>query len=430
MNHRPGPGLIGWTLVVACATPLPAPTSATPTTVPATVATTSAPTSTTLPPSTTLAPTTTIPPTTATTEPPPPLEGLALEPVASGLAQPTVVTSPSDDGRLFIVERTGVIRLVDEHGALAAQPYLDISDHVTSGGIEQGMLGLAFHPQFSVNGRFYVYYVNEAGQRTLSEVTASAEASADPATERVLFSLPQPPGSVDIRHYGGMLMFGPDGYLYVSLGDGADARGQGQDPGTVFGSVLRLDIDDGDPYAIPSDNPFANGGGAPEVWLFGLRNPWRFTIDAVDGLVYVADVGQETWEEINVVPLDGGGANFGWPDSEGNHCFLDSGCDLSAFTTPILEYGHDEGCSITGGHVYRGDAIPELAGHYFYGDWCGGWVRSFRYADGAVTDEQDWSQDLAGVGQPNGFGLDASGELYVASYGGDVFKIVPVRSNG
>ena len=409
-------------LVAACAT-----TAVPPTTLPGTIPTTTAlaPTtsSTTTTPATITSVTTT---TTTTTTTLAPLRGLTLESVASGLAQPTVVTSPVDDERLFVVERTGVIRVVRRGEGLAEQPFLDLSDEVTSGGIEQGMLGLAFHPRFASNGLFYVYYVDAAGQRTLTEFRGP-DGVADPASGRVLFSLPQPPDSVDIRHYGGMLMFGPDGYLYVSLGDGADARGQGQDPGTVFGAILRLDVDSGDPYGIPADNPFAEGEGAPEVWAYGLRNPWRFSIDPVDSLVYVADVGQETWEEVNVIPFEDGGANLGWPDSEGNHCFLDSECDLAAFTTPVLEYGHDDGCSITGGHVYRGAAVPELTGHYFYGDWCGGWVRSFRYEEDIVTDEMDWSEDLAGVGQPNAFGLDQAGELYVASYAGDVFKIAPVR---
>lgn len=421
----------GWwvltVLVAACATTALPPTTVpgTAPTITTTVALISSSTTTTSPTTTTPATTTNRPaPTTTITLAP--LRGLALESVASGLAQPTVVTSPVDDERLFVVERTGVIGVIRPGEGLAEQPFLDLSDEVTSGGIEQGMLGLAFHPRFRTNELFYVYYVDATGQRTLAEFRGS-DGAADPTSGRVLFSLPQPPGSVDIRHYGGMLMFGPDGYLYVSLGDGADARGQGQDPGTVFGAILRLDVDSADPYGIPADNPFAEGEGAPEVWAYGLRNPWRFSIDAVESLVYVADVGQETWEEVNVLPFEDGGANLGWPASEGNHCFLDSECDLAAFTTPVLEYGHENGCSITGGHVYRGAAVPELTGHYFYGDWCGGWVRSFRYEEGVVKDEMDWSEDLAGVGQPNAFGLDRAGELYVASYAGDVFKIVPVR---
>lgn len=364
--------------------------------------------------------TTTIVPPSTTTIPLDPLRGPALETVAEGLTQPTVVTHSPTDDRLHVVERTGTIRTIGAEGAEEV-PFLDIADRVTASGIEQGMLGLAFHPDGS---RFFVYYVNGAGNRTLSEFRVGDEgAGAD--SERVLFSLPQPEESVDIRHYGGNLVFGPDGYLYVSLGDGADARGQGQDPSTPFGALLRLDVDSGDPYGIPDDNPFVAGGGVAEVWAYGLRNPWRFTIDPVEGLLYVADVGQETWEEVNVLPMNEGGANLGWPSTEGNHCFLESDCDLESFTEPVFEYGHDEGCSITGGHVYRGSAIPELVGHYSFADWGGGWVRSFRYTGGEIADPVDW--EIEGAGQVNAFELDSSGELYLANFEGRASRIIPVR---
>lgn len=421
---RTGFAVVAAVALAACAGAAPSPetvgvTSPPPPTAPPTTA--AAPSSTAAAPSTTrttAAPTTTTVPTTTTTLEP--LQGLALEPVAAGLAQPTAVVAAGD--RMLIVERTGRIRVVDA-GGLAEEPFLDISADVTSNGIEQGMLGLALHPDFASNGRFFVYYVDPDGHRRLSEFHASGD-TADPGSERVLFALPQPPGSVDIRHYGGMLMFGPDGYLYAGLGEGADARGQGQNRDTVFGTILRLDVDGPEPYGIPADNPFAEGG-APEVWAYGLRNPWRFTIDAADGLMYIADVGQETWEEINVVSLGDGGANLGWPDSEGNHCFLDSDCDLATFVTPAVEYSHDEGCSVTGGHVYRGQRIPELAGHYFYSDWCRGWVRTFRYEGGQATDLAEWP-DLE-PGQVNTFGVDSDGEMYVAAYSGEVYRIVPLR---
>ncbi len=361
--------------------------------------------------------------TAPTTEPPAPLEGLALETIAEDLGQPTVVASAPGDDRLFVAERIGRIRVIED-GNLVETSYLNLADRVQSNGIEQGLLGLTFHPTDET--RLFVYYTGTEGRRTLSEFTIEG-GIPDPDSEIELFSHPQPPDSVDIRHYGGHLMFGPEGYLYVSLGDGADARGQGQDPSTVFGTIVRLDVDSGRPYGIPADNPFVDGGGAPEVWVYGLRNPWRFSIDFEENLVYIADVGQEDWEEVNVLSLDEGGANMGWPSTEGNHCFLDPDCDLDEFVGPVLEYGHDEGCSITGGHVYRGGAIPELVGHYFYGDWCEGWVRSFRYADGSVTEEQDWSEDLNGAGQVNAFGLGPDGELYIANFEGQVLQIVPVR---
>lgn len=372
---------------------------------------------------------TTAPPdTTPPTRPGGPLLGLALETVTDDVHQPTAVASPVGDDRLFVVEREGRVRVIDPDEGLVEEPFLDLEDRVQSSGIEQGMLGLAFHPGFAENGRVFVYYVESGGQRRLSELhVAGAAQNPEAGDERVLLELPQPPGSVDTRHYGGMLVFGPDGYLWASLGDGADFA-QGQDPGSLYGTIIRIDVDTaGEPYGVPGDNPFVTGGGAAEVWAYGLRNPWRFTIDPVDRLVYIADVGQEDWEEVDIVPMDSPGANFGWPDSEGARCFLVSDCDLDAFTLPAAEYDHDEGCSIIGGHVYRGRAIPELAGHYFFGDWCGMWVRSFRYAAGGVTDEVDWSADLAGAGQINAFGVDGAGELYIANFAGTVARIVPVR---
>ncbi len=362
-------------------------------------------------------------PTTAPqTTPPEPLRGLALETVAENLDQPTVITTAPGGDRLFVAERIGRIRVIED-GELLETSFLNLTDRVQSDGIEPGLLGVVFHP--TDESRLFVYYVGAEGKRTLSEYTVES-GRADPDSEMELFSHPQPPDSVELRHYGGQLVFGPDGYLYVSLGDGADAEAQGQDPNTVFGTILRLDVDSGSPYGIPPDNPFVEGGGAPEVWVYGLRNPWRFSIDASDDLVYVADVGQE-WEEVNVLSLDDGGANLGWPSMEGNHCFLDSECDPDSFVGPVLEYGHDDGCSVTGGHVYRGGRIPELVGHYFYGDPCGGWVHSFRYAEGEVTEERNWSGDLTGAGQVNAFGVGPSGELFIANLEGQVFQIKPVR---
>ncbi len=372
---------------------------------------------------TTVAPsTTTTTTTTTTTLPPDPLQGLALELVAEGLHQPTAVASAPGDDRLFVVERRGRIRIVDA-GALVEQPFLDIEDSVNwAAGIEQGMLGLAFHPRFADNGRFFVYYTGLSDERRLVEFTVSDDPSAaDPASERLLLTRPQPTDI--IRHYGGHLEFGPDGFLYVSLGDGAAPELNGQDPGTVFGAILRLDVDNGDTYAIPADNPFVDGGGAPEVWAFGLRNPWRFAIDRESETLFIADVGQEHWEEINRVSLGSAGANFGWPDTEGARCFLLSGCTLDDYTLPWIEYSHDEGCSVTGGRVYRGSAIPELTGQYLYADWCGQWIRSVDVS-GVQT---DWSDDLGEAGQVQSFGTDAEGELYVVNFAGELWKIVPVR---
>lgn len=363
----------------------------------------------------------------ATAAPAGSLQGLALEVVATDLQQPTVVTAPAGDDRLFVVERFGVIRVIDAAGERTA--FLDLTDRVLANGIEQGMLGLAFHPDYASNGRFFVYYTDKGGRRQLSEFAVSDDPNrGDPDSEKVLFELEQPENSTDIRHYAGAINFDPDGYLYVSLGDGADARGQGQNPDSMFASIVRLDVDGGDPYAIPADNPFANGGGAAEVWAYGLRNPWRFAIDHEERLLYVADVGQSNWEEVNVVSLDtGGGTNFGWITTEGAHCFSPSDCDMTGITLPVLEYDHEDGCSITGGYVYRGAAIPELNGHYFYADWCGLWVRSFRHENGVAAEQQDWSSDLTDAGQVNTFGLDGNGELYLANFEGMVMRVVPVR---
>jgi glucose/arabinose dehydrogenase len=348
----------------------------------------------------------------------PALQGVRLETLAQDLRQPTVLTSPPGDDRLFVVERVGVIRILDANRELLGPAFIDLTDRVLANGIEQGLLGLAFHPDYANNGRFFVYYTDQGGRRQLSEfqVSVSDPNLASPDTERVLVELEQPPDATDIRHYAGQLAFGPDGYLWMAMGDGADSRDQGQDPNTMFGAISRIDVDGGDPYGIPPENPFVGGGGAGEVWAYGLRNPWRFSIDSGDGLIYIADVGHADQEEINVLPIDEGGFNLGWSDVEGTRCFHVQDCDLANYTAPVITYSHEEGCSVTGGYVYRGTEIPELAGTYFYSDWCSQWIRSFKYVGGQVTEERDWSADLGQLGQINTFGVDASGELYLATH--------------
>jgi glucose/arabinose dehydrogenase len=323
-----------------------------------------------------------------------------------------------------------VIRILDESRTMLEPAFLDLTDQVLAGGIEQGMLGLDFHPEYAENGRFFVYYTDKGGRRQLSEFTVSADDPdlADPASERVIFEYEHPENASDIRHYGGHVAFGPDGYLWVSMGDGADSRAQAQDPNTPFGTVVRIDVDSGDPYGIPPDNPFVDGGGMADVWAYGLRNPWRFAIDPVDRLIYIADVGHADQEEVNVVSIDDGGYNFGWSDMEGERCFHLSGCDPEDYTMPVLTYTHEEGLSITGGLVYRGDEIPELHGTYFYSDWVQQWIRGFRFVDGEVTEARDWTEDLGGaVGSVTSFGLDGHGELYVTTYEGGVYKFTAIR---
>jgi glucose/arabinose dehydrogenase len=357
------------------------------------------------------------------------LQGLRLETLTGDVRQPTAITTPVGDDRLFVVERFGVILWMDANRELQDTPFLDLTDRVLAGGIEQGLLGLAFHPDYANNGRFYVYYTDQGGRRQVSEFQRSVSDPnfASPDTERVLIELEQPPDATDIRHYAGQLAFGPDGYLYIAMGDGADSRDQGQDPNTMFGAVSRIDVDGTEPYAIPPENPFVDGGGAPEVWAYGLRNPWRFSIDPVDGLIYIADVGHADQEEVNVLPIAEGGFNLGWSDVEGTRCFHVQDCDLANYTSPAITYTHEEGCSVTGGYVYRGAAIPELTGTYFYSDWCSQWIRSFKFAGGAVTEEQDWSEQLGQLGQVNTFGIDSAAELYLGTHEGIVARLVADR---
>ncbi len=363
----------------------------------------------------------------STPEPPDGPDIAALSLVASGLSSPLYLTSPpGDTERLFIVEQGGAVRIV-RNGTLLTAPFLDIAANISSGG-ERGLLGLAFDPEYSTNGRFYVHYTDVAGNTRVSTfLRSSADPNqADPASEQLVLAAEQP----FPNHNGGQLSFGPDGYLYLGLGDGGsggDPEGRGQDLTDLLGSILRLDVRTTTPYTIPADNPFAGRTGArPEVWSYGLRNPWRFSFDRANGDLYVGDVGQSAWEEIDVSPASDGagkGLNFGWNIMEGKHCFGASSCDQAGLALPVLEYDHGQGCSITGGYVYRGAAIPDLQGHYFYGDYCRGWVRSIRIDGGTIVQNFQWPA-LALGNNLTSFGEDAAGELYVMSAGGEVFRIV------
>ncbi len=346
---------------------------------------------------------------------------LRLREVVRGLESPVFLTSPAGDPRLFVVEQPGRIRVVRD-GLLLPTPFLDLTARVGAGG-ERGLLSVAFHPAFASNGLLFVDFTDREGSTRIERYRVGPDPSrADPASAKLVLLVEQPASN----HNGGLIAFGPDGKLYVGMGDGGgggDPRGNGQDPATLLGAMLRIDVDAGDPYAIPADNPFAGGtGGRGEIWATGLRNPWRFSFDREGGNLYVADVGQGAWEEVDVVNASDGGLNFGWNRMEGSHCYpAGSSCDRSGLVLPALEYSHSEGCSVTGGYVYRGSAIPGLRGHYFYADYCSGWIRSFRFADGSVADRREW--DLGDVGRVSSFGEDAAGELYVISHGGAVYRL-------
>jgi glucose/arabinose dehydrogenase len=351
---------------------------------------------------------------------------VGLQEVASGLAFPLYLTAPAGDPRLFIVEKGGTIRIV-QNGALLPTPFLDFSAKVSTGG-EQGLLGLAFDPQYASTGRFVIHYTDLAGDTRVSLLRVSLDPNvADPASELPILAVDQP----FTNHNGGQVLFGPDGYLYVMLGDGGsagDPGDRGQSLADLLGSILRIQPLEGGGYAVPPDNPFVGMPDArPEIWSYGLRNPWRVDLDPVTGDLYVADVGQGKWEEVSVSTAAAGagrGVNFGWRIMEGPECFNASPCDQSGLELPVVSYDHGQGCSITGGFVYRGSAIPALQGHYFYSDFCAGFVRSFRLQDGAAVDQFRWPTLVPGPNIP-GFGRDAAGELYILATNGIVYRIVP-----
>jgi len=357
------------------------------------------------------------------TAPPPTSDTLKLVPVVtSGLSSPVYLTAPTGDtARLFVVEQSGQIRIV-QHGQLLPTAFLDIHSRLVSGG-EQGLLSVAFHPNYGANGFFYVNYTDPNGDTRVERYTVSAADSnlADTATHKLILFVPQP----YTNHNGGLVMFGPDGMLYIGMGDGGsggDPENRAQHPDSLLGKLLRIDVDHGDPYANPPNNPFATSGGAPEIWALGLRNPWRFAFDRSAGLLYIGDVGQGAWEEVDVQPASQGGLNYGWRLMEGAHCYNPTSCSSAGLVLPAVEYDHSNGqCAIIGGFVYRGTRFPALAGQYFYADLCAGWVRSFSYAGGAVTGQTSWNLDVS-PGTPLSFGEDARGELYLLTAGG-VYRI-------
>lgn len=352
------------------------------------------------------------------------LPALALEPIASGFDRPLALQSPAGDPRLFVVEQGGLIRII-EGGRVLEAPFLDVRNRVRSGG-ERGLLGLAFHPQYARNGFFFVNYTDKSGDTQIVRYGVSRDRErADPASAKLILAIAQP----HPNHNGGDLVFGPDSMLYIGMGDGGsqgDPHGNGQNPQALLGKMLRIDVDHGDPYAIPDDNPFARHAGfRGEIWALGLRNPWRYCFDRATQLMLIADVGQNKWEEIDAVPSRHGGWNFGWNLMEGSHAYANGTPASEPLTAPVFEYSHESGCSIIGGFVYRGGALPELGGFYFYTDFCNPTLHAVRIEHGAVARAGHW--DVRPGGAISSFGEDARGELYVTCFDGTVSRIVRQR---
>jgi len=345
--------------------------------------------------------------------------------VADGFDQPVALLDAADKSdRLFVVERSGLVRILQDEEVLPT-PFLDLGDRIgLTGSTSAGLLGMAFHPDFSENGFFFVHYTNTSGQSVIARFQTGADLNVcDSTTEKRLLEIDYPIG----EHKGGDLAFGPDGYLYISIGDGGgpgngDQAGNAQNPGTLLGSILRIDVDRGEPYAIPSDNPFISGGGQPEVWVYGLRNPWRFSFDRLTGDVYIADVGENAWEEIDFLPAGaGGGSNFGWNYFEGTHRYQGQPPPGLRLVEPVFQYDHSQGCSITGGAVYRGEALAEWYGVYVYGDYCQGNVWALlRQADGSL--ENQLHEKVSAY--ITAFGQDQAGEVYLVDIGGEIFKLI------
>jgi glucose/arabinose dehydrogenase len=347
--------------------------------------------------------------------------------VVDGLDRPVgLVQADDNSGRLFVLEQAGTIRVI-ENGALQPEPFLDIRSIVGSQGNEQGLLGMAFHPRFAENGYFFINYTDLDGNTNITRFSASPDNPeiADPQSEVRLLFIDQPYQN----HNGGSVVFGPDGYLYLGLGDGGsagDPQGNAQSTGTYLGKILRLDVDGGDPYAIPADNPFADGGinpqgGLAEIWAYGLRNPWRFSFDNSNGDVYIADVGQGSWEEVNYLPLESQpGANYGWVYREGRHPYEGSPPEGAPLVDPVEEYDHGQGCSVTGGYVYRGRALPEWQGVYLFGDYCSGIIWGLlRNTDGSWRSARLFETSF----NISSFGEDIAGEIYLADLNGAIYRL-------
>ena len=366
--------------------------------------------------------------------PPPPPGTPQLQTLSTSFSSPLYLTTPpADSARLFVVERGGRIRIM-RNDTLLAGSFLNLTGKIASGS-ERGLLSLAFHPLYAANGRFYVYFTDPTGDIRVVRYNVSTNPdSADETTADTVLKIAHPFFN---NNNGGQLQFSPDGKLFIGTGDGGGGGGAGdtarnaQNTHKLLGKLLRLNVDGASGYTIPADNPFAGDTslGSPEIWSYGLRNPWRFSFDREAGDIYIGDVGQDSWEEVDVSGAAvqvGRGANYGWNTMEGQHCYQASSCTMTGLVLPVVEYPHSIGaCSITGGYVYRGTKMPALAGHYFYADYCNGFVLSFRYSGGNVTTRLDWTQLLSPGSTISSFGQDAKGELYILTLNGGVYRIVP-----
>lgn len=344
--------------------------------------------------------------------------------IVSGFIKPLGMTSYFDGNLLiYILEQDGVIRVI-ENGSLHNEPFLDIKNKISSSASEQGLLGIALDPNYGRNGIFYLNYSDSGGDTVIARYVANEDRkSADPDSEQIILTYEQPYSN----HNGGNLVFGPDGFLYIGLGDGGsggDPEMRAQNPDTLLGKMLRIAVQDQKVYAIPTDNPFTGGGGRAEIWAIGLRNPWRYSFDRLTGDLWIADVGQGNWEEINFSPANSKpGLNFGWHYREGTHPFKGEPPQPADLINPIYEYDHSMGCSVTGGYVYRGEELPEWFGVYVFGDFCSGKVWGILPAENG-----NWIVDLlfeTGV-NISSFGEDVFGEIYMISHNGTLFQL---RSN-
>lgn len=370
------------------------------------------------------------PPKPDPTPPAPAPFTLALREVASGLQAPVFLTAPAGDTRRFIVERAGRIRVLAADGSLRSTAFLDLSGLISTDG-EGGLLSMAFHPNYAQTGKFYIYYTDKFNNIAIDEAKVSAGNAdlADANSLKRLITIPHPTYN---NHFGGLLAFGPDGYLYAGTGDGGgsgDPNNNAQNLDSLLGKLLRLNVDTpvAPLYLVPPDNPYVGQDGKRgEIWAYGLRNPWRFAFDAATGSLYIADVGEGAKEEVDVVATSLKPANYGWKIMEGTSCYNAATCTQAGLVLPVFEYDHGannaNGCAITGGFVYRGKALPELAGRYLYSDYCKGFLKSFLYANGALSEAKDWA--IGDIGRVPAFGQDAAGELYMLNEAGKVYQIV------